>query len=344
MIEKAYNIKSKPCECQDCLATKSMKAQMGQGSSERAQLPLELVHIDLATHFSTKMEFTCLLVAMDNTSSFTYVKPLHTKSNALQVLKEWITYAETQTSHRLRTLQSDNGTKWTSAATTAWQNKAGFCWQKTSAYNSEQNSKAERAIRTIKNMMMVMMQMHSLPQTFWPFAAEAVAFTKNVMPNVENQIPYQIFYNKDPQTPSKLLQTFGHLTWVHIPKAKRRKLNDTTIPTIFVRYDKEHKGWKFISQHHNPSIFWSNTARFMENKSWNDCTDTLPIQDDEEMQYNDLADIEHMGYTNEDIHNKQLRQPIGDIYQPPEDQDPQLEGDYHTHETGQAPSSPNNGE
>ena len=82
----------------------------------------------------------------------------------------------------------------------------------------------------------------------------------------------------------------------------------------------------------------------MENKSWNDHTDTFPIQDDEEMKYNDLADIEHMGYTNKDIHDEQLRQPIGNIYQPPQDQDHQLEGDYHTHETGRAPSSPNNDE
>ena len=97
-------------------------------------------------------------------------------------------HAETQTSHRLRTLRSDNRTEWTSAAATAWQNEAGFRWQKTSVYNSEQNSKAERTIRTIKNMMMVMMRMHSLPQTFWPFAAEAAAFTKNIMPNVENRM------------------------------------------------------------------------------------------------------------------------------------------------------------
>ncbi|SPC60921.1 uncharacterized protein UHOD_11196 [Ustilago sp. UG-2017b] len=38
---------------------------MRQGSSERARLPLELIHIDLATHFSTRTEFTCLLVVDD---------------------------------------------------------------------------------------------------------------------------------------------------------------------------------------------------------------------------------------------------------------------------------------
>ena len=46
-------------------------------------LPLELVHIDLAMHFTTKIEFTCLLVAVDDALSFTYVKLLQTKSDAL---------------------------------------------------------------------------------------------------------------------------------------------------------------------------------------------------------------------------------------------------------------------
>lgn len=74
--------------------------------------------------------------------------------------------------HKLKTLHLDNGGKWTSAAATSWQNEAGFRWQKTSAYTSEQNGKAERTIRTIREMMITMMCTHCLPQTFWLFAAK----------------------------------------------------------------------------------------------------------------------------------------------------------------------------
>ncbi|SOV02232.1 uncharacterized protein UDID_19151 [Ustilago sp. UG-2017a] len=238
---------------------------MGRGSGECAKLPLELLHVDLATHFLTRMEYSCLLVAVDDASSFTYVKPMRTKSDALQVLKEWVNYAEVQTGHRLKTLQTDNGGEWTSADATAWQNDTGFCWQKTSAYNSEQNGKAEQTIRTLRNMM--------------------------------NHIPYQKFYDKDPQRPFKLLQTFGCLACVHIPKAKRGKLDDSAIPAIFISYDEEHKGWKFVSQHHNPLIFWSNAATFLETKPWNDQANTLPAQDIDGMYYNDSTDIDHFEYT-----------------------------------------------
>ncbi|SAM85908.1 uncharacterized protein UBRO_20068 [Ustilago bromivora] len=142
-IEKVYDINSKPHECQDCYAGKSTKARMGNSSNECAVLPLELVHVDLVMHFTMKTEFTCLLVMVDDMSSFKYVKPLRKKSDVLQVLKEWITCAEVQTGHKLKTLRSDNGTGWTSAAMITWQNDAGFHWQKTTTYTSKQNGKAE---------------------------------------------------------------------------------------------------------------------------------------------------------------------------------------------------------
>ncbi|SOV09664.1 uncharacterized protein UDID_19278 [Ustilago sp. UG-2017a] len=173
-----------------------------------------------------------------------------------------------------------------------------------------------------------MMRTHKLPQTFWPFTADAAAFVKNVIPNIEGHIPYSAFYDKDPKKPFNLLQTFGCLAWVHIPKVKRKKLDDTTIPAIFVRYDKEHKGWKVVSQNHSPPIFWSNAARFIEDQSWNDQTDAIPIQEVDAIHYDDPMDIEHLGYTEEDVHDKGQQQ-VNDIYLPLEKQDPTPEGDCH---------------
>ncbi|KAJ1601823.1 hypothetical protein NDA14_006864 [Ustilago hordei] len=109
LIEKIYKVKIMDGECQDCVVGKSTKAQMGCRSGTHAKDPLELIHIDLAMHWSMKTEVTCLLVAIDNTSSFTYMKPLQMKSDALQALKEWIQYAEVQMGHKLKTLCSDNG-------------------------------------------------------------------------------------------------------------------------------------------------------------------------------------------------------------------------------------------
>ncbi|SAM85300.1 uncharacterized protein UBRO_20893 [Ustilago bromivora] len=295
IIEKLYKVKLPSNECQDCVVKKSTKARMSKSNSTCARHLLELVHVNLTTHLSTKTEFTCLLVAVDDTSSFTYVRLPQAKSDVLHILKEWIHYAKIQTGHKLKTLHLDNGGKWTSTAATSWQNEAGFQWQKTSAYTSEQNSKAEHTIRTIQEMMITMMCTHHLPPTFWPFAAEAAIFTKNVMLNVNNWVPYHVFYDRDPRKPFSLLRTFGCLAWVNVLKAKCKKLDEPAIPAIFIGYDDEHKGWKSLAPSHNLLIFLSNSAHFLQDKSWNDHTDTIPIQDTDTLHYKGMDDIEDLG-------------------------------------------------
>ncbi|SAM79905.1 uncharacterized protein UBRO_20569 [Ustilago bromivora] len=172
-----------------------------------------------------------------------------------------------------------------------------------------------------------MMCMHHLPQTFWPFAATATTFMKNLLLNIKNQIPYHISYDKDPWKSFSMLHTFGCLAWVNIPKAKCKKLDELAIPTIFVRYDKEHKGWRFLAPSHNPPIFWSNSACFLQDKSWNDRTDTILIQDTDALHYNDLADVEDLGYDTIDEHDEELQQPLDNIYCPPPEPDTAFEGD-----------------
>ena len=100
-----------------------------------------------------------------------------------------------------------------------------------------------------------------------------------------------------------MLPTFGCLAWVHVPKMKRKKLDDPAIPAIFVGYNEEHKGWKFISPKHNPTVFWSNAAKFLENKSWDECTEvTLGYDMDPEYHMEDIEDIR---YTEQDIHDEE---------------------------------------
>ncbi|SPC61745.1 uncharacterized protein UHOD_11884 [Ustilago sp. UG-2017b] len=94
--------------------------------------------------------------------------------------------------------------------------------------------------------------------------------------------------------PFTLLWTFGCLAWVNIPKAKRKKLDEPAIPAIFVGYDEEHKGWKFLAPRHNLLIFWSNSACFLQDKSWCVHEDTTPIQDTNALHYKDTTDTTNL--------------------------------------------------
>ncbi|CCF52194.1 hypothetical protein NDA11_005491 [Ustilago hordei] len=51
----------------------------------------------------------------------------------------------------------------------------------------------------------------------------------------------------------------------------------------------------------------------------------------DKIQYEDLSDIKHLGYTDEDIHDEDLQEAIDDAYRPCEEQDTGSEGDDITH-------------
>ncbi|SOV04619.1 uncharacterized protein UDID_17155 [Ustilago sp. UG-2017a] len=100
----------------------------------------------------------------------------------------------------------------------------------------------------------------------------AAGHTLNLTPSAKaNRIPYEDFHCKSAHGLAKQLCVFGCLTWVHLPKKDHAgKHSVRAIPGIMVGYDDEHKGWKFFTPGHTPSIRWSNSATFHEAKGWHD--------------------------------------------------------------------------
>ncbi|SOV06533.1 uncharacterized protein UDID_17506 [Ustilago sp. UG-2017a] len=103
---------ARDCDC--CSQAKQTCARMISSKTERAQAPLELVHIDLMTDLQGHPNYHHALVVVDNASSYVYVKPLLSKAEAFPALKAWIKTAEITTDCTLKCICSDNGTEWSS--------------------------------------------------------------------------------------------------------------------------------------------------------------------------------------------------------------------------------------
>ncbi|SOV04647.1 uncharacterized protein UDID_17158 [Ustilago sp. UG-2017a] len=101
-------------DCNCCSQAKQTHARMTSSKTERAQAPLELVHIDLMTDLKGHPNYHHTLVVVDDSSSYVYVKPLLSKAEAFPALKAWIKAAEIATDHTLKCICSDNGTEWSS--------------------------------------------------------------------------------------------------------------------------------------------------------------------------------------------------------------------------------------
>ncbi|SOV07411.1 uncharacterized protein UDID_18901 [Ustilago sp. UG-2017a] len=244
---------------------------MGQSASERAEAPLELVHVDLMTDFKGHANYHYALVVVDNFSSLIYVEPLCTKSAALMALRRWIARMEWATDRKLKTLRSDNGGEWCSIAAEDWQTQEGFKWQKSVPGISVQNGRAERAIRSVQEKMRSMLIGRACPRELWPYAITAAAHVMNLTPSATKTIPHEAFYGTTAHKLAQQLRVFGFLAWVHVQrKDQQGKYGARAKPAIMIGYDDEHKAWKFCNPYQPASIQWSNSATFHEDKGWSD--------------------------------------------------------------------------
>ncbi|SPC66131.1 uncharacterized protein UHOD_11678 [Ustilago sp. UG-2017b] len=180
-------------DCNCCSQAKQTRARMTSSKAERAQAPLELVHIDLMMDLKGHPNYHHTLVVVDDSSSYVYVKPLLSKAEAFPTLKAWIKAAEIATDHTLKCICSDNGTEWSSFEAEEWKREAGFRWQKPHHI--------------------------SVPKELWPYTIMAAGHTLNLTPSAEaNRIPYEDFHRKSAHGLAKQLCVFGCLAWVHLPK------------------------------------------------------------------------------------------------------------------------------
>ena len=271
-LGKGIQLEHEAKDCNCCSQAKQTKARMASSKSERAQTPLELVHIDIMTDLQGHANYHHALVAVDDFTSYVFVKPLLSKAEALSALKTWIKAAELATDCKLKNLRSDNGGEWSSLEAEEWKREAGFRWQKTTPYVSTQNGRAERMIRSLQERMRAMLVQRSVSKELWPYAVMAAAHTLNLTPSANaNKIPHEEFYSKTAHGLAKQLRVFGCLAWIHLPKKDHTgKHGPRAIPGIMIGYDNEHKGWKFYTPGHSPSVRWSNSATFHEAKGWND--------------------------------------------------------------------------
>lgn len=314
-------------ECHDCLTGKSTRSRMGKGSGERAQNPLELIHVDLVTDIAPEPEEGTMLVILDDYSGYVHIDVLQRKSDALRYLQEWVKLMEVQTGRELKAIRSDNGGEWASHVAHNWKMAEGFIWQKTAPYNSVQNGRVERMNRSVQERMRALLGQRELNVALWPFAAKAAAFVLNLTPNKEGFTPYELAFKKSPLRFTKLLKVFGSLAWVFLPKPIRgakTKAMPRAIPAIMLGYSLERKCWLFFSPDNNPTLFWSNSAKFLEHQGWQDRTDFLPIKINPPKRPTDDADIPDLCYDEEDIHDELYIDAIEHTLPPPEDFDEEL--------------------
>jgi transposase InsO family protein len=108
---------------------------------------------------------------------------LKSKRECLEKFKEFKALVETQSEHKLKVFQSDNGREYISKGFKRFLKAYDIEKQTSTPYRPQQNGVAERANHTLVEMARSMLHAQSLKKSFWVKAVVNVAYTRNPCPS-----------------------------------------------------------------------------------------------------------------------------------------------------------------
>jgi transposase InsO family protein len=97
--------------------------------------------------------FKYYLVILDDYSHFLWTFPLRLKSDTFSTLSQFFAYARTQFGASIKAVQCDNGREFDNSTSRTFFLTHGAQLRMSCPYTSAQNGKAERIIRSTKNMV-----------------------------------------------------------------------------------------------------------------------------------------------------------------------------------------------
>ncbi|GKE35563.1 retrovirus-related pol polyprotein from transposon TNT 1-94, partial [Tanacetum coccineum] len=165
----------------------------------------------------------------DDFSRKTWIYFLAEKSEAFATFKFYKVKVEKETGAFVRALRTDRGGEFTSLEFKSFCNENGIQRQLTAAYTPQQNGVAERKNRTIMNMVRSVLSAKQIPKTFWPEAVNWAVHVLNRSPTLalKDKTPEEAWSGIKPSV--KYFRVFGCIGHVHVPDAKRIKLDSKSL-------------------------------------------------------------------------------------------------------------------
>jgi transposase InsO family protein len=252
--------------CDACALHKSTKKVVTAkfSSSVPTTKPNQRIYCDLKGPIRPKSirGFEYVLLIIDDYSRFITIRFLKNKAEAAGHLKDYIMSAAKPTSHLvihtsnddaedlyqrsnplpIGNIRSDNGGEFSGKDFLAFLERHGVTKTYTTAYSSNSNGIAERAIRTIFEMASTLLGYSGLPANrFWVEAVSLAAYIRNRIPTSKNKIPPLERYSGVKVTGAMLanLHSFGAKAFANIPKqSSQGREKDTfdpkAVPTVYL--------------------------------------------------------------------------------------------------------------
>ncbi|XP_047268802.1 uncharacterized protein LOC107871373 isoform X1 [Capsicum annuum] len=207
-----------------------------QTSFERKLNILDLIYSDVCGPM--EVEFIggnkYFVTFIDDASRKLWVYILKTKDQVFQVFQKFYVLVEKGTGRKLKRLRTDNRGEYTSREIEEYCSGHGIRYEKTVPGTPQHNGVAERMNCTIVEKVRSLLRTAKLPKSFWGEAVQVACYLINRSPSV----PLERVWTYKEVSYSHL-KVFGCRAFAHVPKEQRTKLDDKSVPCIFIGYGDE---------------------------------------------------------------------------------------------------------
>ncbi|XP_055831009.1 uncharacterized protein LOC129900060 [Solanum dulcamara] len=175
------------------------------------------------------------VTVVDDYSRFTWVFLIASKADAIIVLKDFFTQVHNLYSTTVKTLRTDNGSEFFSAAFQAMLSILGIRHQSTCVYTPQQNGVAERKHRTILEMARALRFQSSVLLKFWGECLTTAVYLLNRVPSklLQYKTPFELLHSHPPSLAH--IRVFGCLCYASCPYIPD-KFSPRAIPAVLMGY------------------------------------------------------------------------------------------------------------
>ena len=298
------NLKEK---CGHCLHGKQTRLFLKERSS-KATHPGEIIHSDVCgpmpiQTIAGKRYFVSFI---DGFTGFKSIYLLSKKSEVPDRFMEFAAHFERRNECIIKGLYSDNGGEYEGMHDHL--REQGIEVVRSAPYTPEQNGVAERANRTLMNMVRSMLSHSGLPTSFW---GEALAYATDMCNSIGSRrnamrSSNELLSGNVPYIGH--LRTFGCQVMVHVPQQLRNKLQNRSregtllrgLPHSLLRVwysdtkSVQHVRHVVVSENNFPARQWKNVSRpSVQDLEWID--ELFPIKDSDRFESYEGEDSELEG-------------------------------------------------
>ncbi|GAA0185895.1 transmembrane signal receptor [Lithospermum erythrorhizon] len=214
-------------------------------STQRKKDMLELVYSDVCGPMKIKTLGGCsyFVTFIDDHSCKVWAYAIRSKDQVCDVFKQFHVMVERECGKLMKCIRTDNGGEYIGSFDQYYKLN-GIRHEQTVPNTPQYNGVSERMNRTIVEKIRCMLSQANLPKFFWGKAMCAAVQIINLSHTTifEGEVPDEVWSRKD--VSYKHLRTFGCKAFVYVPKDERSKLDNKSLPSVFLSYGDEKFGYK----------------------------------------------------------------------------------------------------